>query len=156
MTARDWQPGDVGIYASAIVIFGNKGWVWAITGLSCMDQARVAKCARPLVMLDPEDREQVDRLAALVAREAIGSIPTNDATQAALREFANPKPRIEEPRGHLAVVEDADGMRWVNWRDPRQAVVHNCPWISVHDSPGAAREWSDVNAVRILSDGVTQ
>jgi hypothetical protein len=71
--------------------------------------------ARPLVVIDPEDREQVERLTKALVEAAyrhsnvVVSDQASTATrQAALREFADPKPpKPAEPTGLGAVVEDA-------------------------------------------------
>jgi len=124
---------------------------------------------RPLVVIDPEDREQVERLAinyAAVASDRLGdeylawenrSAEARDRIAAdltaALREFANPTPRKpEEPTGLGAVVEDADGDLWVRVDDPAAS------WIkSVRD--GGVRthrcNWVALAPVSILSEGVT-
>lgn len=110
---------------------------------------------RPLVVIDPEDRERVERLrvAYHARRRAInGSDPTSDL-QAALREDADPRdPKPEEPLGLGAVVEDWDGGRWV-----RSNPAGEAEWVTVNaGARGLAspyRTYAQINAVRILSDG---
>ena len=83
------------------------------------------------------------------ALEGVGIRTTGwDLVRNALREFANPRdPKPpEEPLGLGAVVEDADGRRWVRADD-------DDPEWRRADGDGRWRYWSQVNAVRILSDG---
>ena len=56
-------------------------------------------------------------------------------------------PKPAEPTGLGAVVEDAEGVRWV--RTPRDPM----PWRSAQETVMAAR-WVGINAVRVLSEGV--
>jgi hypothetical protein len=103
-------------------------------------------------VIDPEDRAQVERLLGVWRteyrhdqRDLINGGQA-DALQAALREFADPKP--EEPTGLGAVVEDANADLW----------VHSCQggraqWMR-RNNPSAWREWSEIDAVRVLSEGV--
>lgn len=69
--------------------------------------------ARPLLVIDPENREDIERIA-----DAFCSIPSSgwsDDMQAALRSLlAPPKPpKPPEPMGLGAVVEDVTGAEWV-------------------------------------------
>jgi hypothetical protein len=101
--------------------------------------------ARPLVVIDPESEDDVRRLceAYRSVDHSIGTMPM----QAALREFANPTPpKPPEPTGLGAVVEDAEGVRWVRY----EPTGSTAPWVGNCVSV----EWDDVPAVRILSDGV--
>ena len=105
---------------------------------------------RPLVVIDPGDREQVERLAD--AFTAIEDPPVNTAgqhrvasMQAALRSLIAP-PRPEEPTGLGAVVVDDEGHTHVLSRSPAQH-----PWVG---ADGKWREWRDIDAVRVLSEGV--
>ena len=109
---------------------------------------------RPLVAIDPEDREAVERLLArfcdAVDRSDVPAHPQGwsvNAMQAALREFANPKPpRPEEPTGLGAVVEDEEGERWVRSHPGVNA------WTRPHLSGTYAYE--QIAAAQVLSDGV--
>lgn len=113
---------------------------------------------RPLVVIDPEDREQIERLAKGLPLEwdlfqaddpDVGE-ETVAAMQAALREFADPKPRIEEPTGLGAVVVNAAGEPFVG-HDMADGDESQRVWC---DSSGVAHPWSHVAAVRVLSLGV--
>ena len=162
---RAWKPGDVAMAAGERVIYTDNDlspWTWALTGAPAHRQDRVEEEARPLVVIDPEDREQVDRLAkAMHESDHIASwhdlhnetrSQIKDAMQAALRSLVEP-PRPEEPTGHMAVIEDRKGDRWVNWRDPRRSGHHERPWVNTHDSEDA-RDYADIDVVRVLSEGV--
>lgn len=66
---------------------------WRSEDGSKSEAFELADWSRPLVVIDPEDREQVERLEFLYVGNAGGSGRTiADYLQAALREFANPKP----------------------------------------------------------------
>lgn len=170
--SREWKPGDV-----ALVTFDNasysqqsKGetaietlpmlrrdddWAYPSYGASVMDEMVME--ARPLAVIDPEDREQVKRLCDLIPW--LGSAPNLvDDMQAALREYAAPKPpKPEEPTGDGAVVEDAHGNRWTRIAgapplDPHGArECQSPPW---RRRSYAAKWWDDLRAVRVLSEGV--
>ena len=110
---------------------------------------------RPLVVIDPEDREQVERLTAFVV-DLLHAWPKPkgvgpDAMQAALREFANPTPpKPDEPTGLGAVVEDEGGDRWVKFADS-EADGRN--WAGGNGDHN--RNWSEINVVEVLSEGVS-
>lgn len=104
---------------------------------------------RPVVVIDPEDREQVRRLGqSLLAHEDMQRATTENV-QAALRSLIAP-PKPDEPTGLGAVVEDSEGHLHV--RTGRDYA----PWVGGRYNPsiGRGRPWSDIDAVRVLSDGV--
>lgn len=104
---------------------------------------------RPLVVIDPEDREQVERLTRIYYGDKDGGpTPHDDRMQAALREFANPTPPIEEPQGLGAVVIDANDHRWLRGNTDADDEE---PWYS--DQFGW-ESWSEINATRVLSEGI--
>lgn len=161
MTNREWKPGDVALVRALYgpdgdgeyrmvrarhgwMLLENVDWYWA-------DSAGNVKGARPLVVIDPENLGDVGRLveayvAAMSARGRVGRGPML-TMQAALREFATPTPpRPEEPQGLGAVVEDAEGDRWVLYTNPR----NDAPWCN----GCASVDYADIAAVRILSKGV--
>lgn len=115
---------------------------------------RILAHPRHLALIDPEDREQVERLwagwkAAGAYRAKGRESEAVDSMQAALREFANPaRPKPEEPQGDGAVVEDASGHRWVRIAG---SAVDSPPW---RHRGHTARLWDNISAVRILSEGV--
>lgn len=165
-SVQKWKPGDVIIHPD-----GLRGMV-VTRGTVCKTHGNgnllhvhyqdgdwdghVIDEARLLVVLDPEDREQVERLALGYITDR-GLIPPDPAItssmQAALRELANPTPpKPDEPQGLGAVVEDADGFTWVRTH------ATGYPWhANLHpDDPNstAVRKWEQVEAVRVLSEGI--
>lgn len=165
MTGREWQPGDV-----ALVECSDGEWRQATcephpnyTGMLVWRfPDRVYRhvndsAARPLVVIDPESPDDLDRLCKVLvekmyaagdaASAANGVHPSTMA--AALRKFATPKP--EEPTGLGAVVEArcrcrGDAIRFVRNDD----VYPNDPWEAICGS----HVYADLNAVRVLSEGV--
>lgn len=165
--SAEWKPGDVGLVPFpgdvGLVPFSDEaavgfrvsgGWVtkWNLSPLAYAD-------VRPLVVIDPENREQVERLDALIDAGLCGKDTPKwsgpaDVLQAALREFANPTPpKPDEPTGLGAVVEDADGAKWILVYDemgdvrlwaPLGAVATQTKW----------REWAEINVARVLSEGM--
>lgn len=109
----------------------------------------IAADLRRLVVIDPEDREQVERLLNGYYSEPFEDVwPRSiDKMQAAFREFANPKPpKPEEPTGLGAVVEDADGMTLVRCHQGTR------PWQVLNGT--SVWHWDAIDAVRVLSEGV--
>ena len=168
MTKREWKIGDLavvttksgvqyrGIYQLAPGIDHYWGRLPGEVRPNALLDPDVS--ARPLVVIDPEDREQVERLLECVLDTDLGdgeAVEDEDVTemQRALREFANPTPpKPEEPRGLGAVVEDADGNRWVR---ADQKVSERFPWIKWRGATGNWEKYADIDAVKILSDGVS-
>ena len=73
-----------------------------------------------------------------------------------LTQTAPPKP--DEPTGLGAVVEDAEGVRWtLTMRPPATNEPKASPWCRDHIPASGVKfaEWSEINAVRVLSEGVT-
>lgn len=118
---REWKPGDVAMVDGQVAMIYNDGSLRATFVYTdadddpCSIYARDAD-TRPLVMIDPEDREQVERLYAswlddnLAAPEREAQV---NAMQAALREFANPTPpRPDEPTDPTARVTDRRENIW--------------------------------------------
>lgn len=105
---------------------------------------------RPVVVIDPEDREAVERLTDLywetVNEEAIADL------QAALREFANPEPpKPDEPMRPGAIIKDADGVRWVSWR--QDSCGHSRPWQRLEMDTDEYRDYKDISATEVLYEG---
>lgn len=103
---------------------------------------------RPVVVIDPEDREQVERLtkAYCDARDGDNDLYRVSAIlQAALRSLIAP-PKPEEPTGLGAVVEDAEGNLWVQ-------VYEKGLWQR-SDDRDVWTVWEKFSAVRVLSEGV--
>lgn len=152
---REWKPGDVAMVTARNRVvpyrafFDGKTWREHGADVFCVDSPTTH---RPLVVIDPEDREQVEQLAAIYANHGVAlGYPRNDeidadradSLQAALRILIAP-PLPPEPTGLGAVVEDARGDKWVrNWGY----------WACGM----ASRDWAGIKApVRVLHDGMEQ
>lgn len=163
MSKREWKPGDVALATihgqSVQVVRAYKAWIttpapddrrFPATYCAFYDAGGEVTDARPLVVIDPENLGDVGRLveayvAAMSARGRVGRGPML-TMQAALREFATPTPpRPEEPQGLGAVVEDAEGDRWVLYTNPR----NDAPWCN----GCASVDYADIAAVRVLAEG---
>lgn len=118
-----------------------------------------------LVVIDPESPGDVARLADAFCNARWSHLPGSDecdpltrsSMQAALREFATPKPpKPDEPQGLGAVVEDADGTPWV--RIENRPNITGQVWASAFSRKRPDRSdtaaWSDIDVVRILHEGV--
>lgn len=165
MSGREWAPGDVAMVdyrlhrAAAVNLPGvrySTGWivvdrrgVWANIGDGDVT------LARPLVVIDPEDWAAAGALAASFV-ECRSNIAGNaSAMQAALRSLVTP-PKPDEPQNDGAVVEDADGIRWV--RTSPIVSSHLNDWVrssSPHHQGSDRRHWDGIAAVKVLSEGVT-
>lgn len=155
MTTPTYQPGDVAMVraVTTIAAFGGRravrrGGVWMFLDHEGYVIDAYVEDVRPLVVIDPEDSEQVERLAGCLDSRIIDDA---DMLQAALREFAAPKPpKPKEPQGLGAVIEDARGELWV--RDKTTTTVHH--WKRARGEDGSRRyPYSHIDAVRILSPG---
>jgi len=151
--SREWKPGDVALVRRGPSWSGRAMWTlegWIDQG---GDRERVPLFditdARPLVVIDPEDREQVNRLDVALSAMSFSArhCGSFSVLQAALREFANPTPpKPAEPTGLGAVVEDAAGTHWV-----RHQTTGGGGWYV----DGITRSYDDIAAVKVLSEGVT-
>jgi hypothetical protein len=105
---------------------------------------------RPLLVIDPEDREQIERLTMAIFAEVGGDLPdgyTANEVQAALRSLLEPEP--EEPTRFLTVVRDAHGLRWV--RTFSTPMPPACKTWANGDMRSA---WSDIpRPITLLSEG---
>lgn len=163
--SREWKPGDVAAVvwnadAKPEILFrylagddfDMPAWMSSEDGEAYPRPDQL----RPLVVIDPEDREQVERLAdamwsAGLLGTGVGIGNTASAAEcrslaAALRSLITP-PRPDEPTGLGAVVEDEDGRFWVRHSNTPGAF----PWLA--EGQGV-EGWSNITAVRILSEGV--
>lgn len=166
---REWSPGDVAMVkwggGTEIALRAEQGWSFADMHQWLGDAN--PHDARPLVVIDAEDREQVERLAR-ASHDAIHKIGDFDSKtdlsrgvltelmQAALREFADPTPpKPEEPTGLGAVVEDDAGRIYTRYETDAEPQ----PWWQSAHGPehDVVRRfsWEDINVVRVLSEGVT-
>ena len=154
---NEFKPGDHVAhpeYGHGLV--QRKGWV-GFEGRDLFLPA-VATDLRRLAVIDPEDREQVERLAkahhfavGFARWDALHPNTRRDLTDAmktALRAGAEP-PKPEEPTGIGAVVEDARGERWVR----NAAGADGNHWLRV-GPPTLWATWFDIDVVRVLSEGV--
>jgi hypothetical protein len=157
--SRKWKPGDV-----ALIPFGagpkrairDEDGTWLVVGKA---NSKGYSDARPLVVIDPEDREQVERLDDIYQRALDLALPFHslaDVMQAAVREFANPTPpKPDEPMGLGAVVEDEAGTHWV--RADRDVTVPNPQGRFFFGSGGRGwKRYDAIKATRVLSPGYTE
>ena len=109
--SREWKPGDVAMVTGRWIRTEEHSERYAVRrGEGWISRGRLAlhvsdwevSAVRPLVVLDPEDAEQVARLADVWDRwqdrvpyadmREEGDLTYTTAAQSALREFANPTP----------------------------------------------------------------
>lgn len=164
---NNWKPGD-----RAMVLCADGKWrpatceprgdvlIWRFPGRAYRYVGNSK--ARPLVEIDPEDREQVERLVDLLRnsggfRGVMGAAAAY-AVRASLREFANPTPpKPDEPLGHLAIVEDTTGRRWISLRDPRDGLTpHDKPWMLTEMDTDEFRNYTDIAVTKVIYEGVTE
>lgn len=173
---REWKPGDVAIYQYIGQRTGTVGDPQTALRVSRCRAPSHTKGAhwhlsnggwtqfnehiRPFVTIDPENREDIERLALCYVRTfAVDPIsPTTvricaDQMQAALREYAAPPaPKPDEPTGWLAAVVDAEGNRY--YRVSAAPAPGSAAWAREgQDYVGAVLMWASVPAVRVLSEG---
>lgn len=156
----EWSTGDVGLTAKGRLALRRDdtpdGWIDS-QGAPWSNR-KFPNNVRPLVVIDPEDREAVERLLEFLHRAEDSAHPAaycgsftcrTDSLREALREFANPKPpKPDEPLGLGAVVEDVVGNRWV------RTIEAHIPWY-LNDSGGDVwRDYDAILAVKVLSEGV--
>lgn len=154
--SREWKAGDVAMATATggqfLVVRTGHGeraywsapmdWPRGVSDYECE--------FRPLVVIDPEDREAVERLA-----DYLDSAYSLEYAQQRLREYANPKPpRPDEPQGLGAVVEDEDGYLYVRGYVNGES-THE--WHVIDPASNKRMGWwkyDDFAAVRVLSPGV--
>lgn len=113
-------------------------------------RTRYVECDRygcsAVAVIDPEDREQVERLASVYFGYHDG--PSADDMQAALREFANPTPpKPPRPTGMGAVVIDTDGEGWVHFGN--DCWIKQVPNANLHTEC-----YADIDVVETCTYGV--
>lgn len=167
--SRDWKAGDViadedgSVFFIVEVTANTRAAEHTAPGSSAVGADgngwRVGSIegARRLVVLDPENAEDMFRLACLM-RKAMYPNADGVNIQAslthALRELANPTPRIAEPTGVHAVVLDSNDNRWCHvgegvWR----SLTSTGPYV-------VEKHWHDLStplaatAVSVLFEGV--
>lgn len=158
----NWKPGDVamvrkdGAERPAIRSMQQRWWL-----LDTGTWTETVEPLRPLVVIDPEDREQVERLLHDYHRQSPAADGSEcggycagyvDQMQAAL---ASPTPQIDEPTALYTVVLDNSGHEWCH--------IGGQVWRSLTSSGQfmVEKHWHDSssplagNVVEILSQGVT-
>jgi hypothetical protein len=175
MARREWKPGDValvqnehGVWNTAICQLtppnGECRWVYGVAFTSVPPTAE----ARPLVVVDPDDRDQVERLVSAYAAHypkvvtglPFGTDPSPwfvESMQTVLREFANPTPpKPEEPTGLGAVVEDSEGRLWTRVADATGKLYWMRTEVTETSASSVWTSWAGTHAVKVLSEGVTR
>ena len=131
-------------------IFGNRVGIEAWTFQDGAWRYAHESTARPLVVLDPESGLLDDLRSAQWChvdhgrRGRIGRVADQIEAQ-------TKPPKPPEPTGLGAVVEDAEGKRWV--RVPQHDHDLNKPWRDA-EMGAIRRHWQIVDAIRVLSEGV--
>jgi hypothetical protein len=122
------------------------------------DSFASAKVGR-LVVIDPEDREQVETLRTLIASQPLTQNVATEAMQAALREYANPTPPEPEEPGTWGVVEAScvhsdERRKWVRHEDgnwwPAETYI-SASDLEYRESPD---DWSDLENPVVVREGV--
>lgn len=151
---REWKPGDVAMVSALNkpepyrAFYDGSTWRQYDGAMFCVDSPQ---SYRPLVVIDPEDREQVERLWQMWRDLAPDHRLAQDNLQVVLREFASPTPpKPEEPTGLGAVVEDSAGTKWLR----HDSVPLRTCWLNTDDCQTRYRAWDEINVVRVLSEGV--
>jgi hypothetical protein len=145
--SREWKTGDVGQSNYGRVFNTQRGWIF--DDESGYPEPEGIAGFRPLVVIDPEDREQVERLNTALLDASAGTYAPSRVA-AALRSLLAP-PRPPEPQGLGAVVEDAEGGRWVRI----EFGGADEPLLSAWRGPVNLEDYSMIDVVRVLSEGVT-
>ena len=121
MSKREWKPGDVWLINEGegysererlLLRVGNRRWIDADGDERSLSDNTIVRMAHPLVVIDPEDREQVERLRnALFGRSAHAHGVKE--IQTVLREFADPKPPKPVWTDGDAVQQGTTGPVWI-------------------------------------------
>lgn len=141
--SAQWKPGDVAMVGREVAIrVAYNGSDFAFVDGLGRHWRNEDETARPLLVIDPEDREQVERLADLLG---IGDAYVSHA----LRSLAQPED--PEPTGLGAVVRDGRGNEWV-----RVEGEYGHPWFQPGGSDSVS-PWSDIpRPLTVLSSGWTE
>ena len=166
MAETDWKPGDVAIRT----YLGGSGYTMRSMAVECpivhhgggvhwhhenggwdpLDGDKTEY--RRLLVIDPEDRETVERLTKAYEQCYEGSFATKrEAMQAALNAMLEPPkpPKPDEPLGLGAAVHACAYTDEV--RPFVRTASERAPW---HDADGNGHEWAELDAVEVLSEGV--
>lgn len=157
-----YEPGTVAVATvrgvpNVRVIRRATGWA-KIDGTRVFhDRIAAVTDVRPLVVLDPEDTEQVQRLVRAFwdAQRVDDGDGSDSAYMAEALRSLNHPPKPAEPKGLGAVVEDAKGARWlrVDWVNPWSLAKpqERRDGRVLH---GSHVTWDRIDAVKVLSEGV--
>lgn len=127
---REWKPGDVAmIPGCGPRMMTDRGWA-SVRG----DFIDFFAAPRPLVVIDPEDREQVERLRLALDAEVAGYV-SSGATGIALRSLIEP-PLPEEPEPFGARVVDSASDEWARRRDGK--------WACLTSQAGLSMPWAEL------------
>lgn len=161
---RQWQPGDVGVTIPLLAHEKEHRFIVVEkdgeTSFHYSDGDRMLMPprdnGRPLVVIDPDDGKQVERLALLIWPERLSG-PLSDRSflmlADALRDFGKPT-LPPEPTGLGAVIEDVDGDLWVRVEQPDPDDPH---WFfNGRDEDSCCVRWSDLDVAKVLTPGVTR
>jgi len=145
VSRREWKPGDVGVCSAdgvRVVKANGSNDLWHHPDYA-NPQSLTATSVRPLVVIDPAKNPH-----------RAGTAEWADWIEDRYVEQTKP-PKPDEPTGLGAVVEDAEGKRWVRLPDPPDADWNlDKPW---RGGPGfgVRRNWQIVAAVCVLSEGIS-
>lgn len=94
--SREWQPGDVALVEAGcwanrkVALRLSEGWSH-VNGTN-VDGDGIVSPVRPLVVIDPEDRAQIERLAELMwSHRANLLTDLGEVVADAIREYAEPQ-----------------------------------------------------------------
>lgn len=153
MPPREWEPGDValvrnehGVWNRAICSVKPNGDVWQY-GVADSTSPLGAE-ARPLVVIDPGALDMDALLWALDRWYTWSSLTHEKAAIRVLFDQLAQPVKPTEPQGLGAVVEDAEGKRYIRTADT------DCrkPWSYANNY--SDHDWADIAAVKVLSEGV--
>lgn len=117
--------------------------------------AALARIARTERLIDSWERDAPEHSNPVFVGRLRECLRRNPAP-VQLREFAKPKP--DEPTGLGAVVEDAEGVKWVRLGrpgdDPTADDWRRAGWTSGDESERVWHFYADIDAVKVLSEGV--
>lgn len=158
--SSEWPEGTVAVATvrghKGVRVLRTRSGIWLHPPINSYEEGALQSATadyrvadvRPLVVIDPEDLVQVKRLSDLCQRERSRNSTNAASMLVALHKFASPTPAIEEPTGLGAVVDDAEGRRWV--RVNEKWWNH---WESADPTAYLSRQYADLNVVRVLSHG---
>ena len=133
--------------------FDGQTWRELACDAFCVDSPLTV---RPLIMLDLDSADVLKIVAHL---KGCRDCRTSDRWCYSVGDAieAQTRPAIEEPKGLGAVVEDADGHKYVRVADPIDGWMAGRDWQRIGGEINTVRNfgWSNLNPVRVLAEGVT-